>query len=193
MPERVICGVDEVGRGPLAGPVVAACVSIPDKSLPFLAEIRDSKKLSKAKREKLAPMILEHCHCGIAELPPTEIDKINILQATMHAMAMAVKNCPIEPDHIYIDGNRVPSGLPCPADAIIKGDDTVLEIACASIIAKVYRDQYMEQIGNEYPHYDWSNNAGYGTKKHMDAIQKYGVTTHHRHSFAPVRNAHLAA
>jgi ribonuclease HII len=189
MPKRIICGVDEVGRGPLAGPVVAACVSIPDKSLPWLTEIRDSKKLSKAKRLKLAPLIMEHCHCGISELPPTRIDEINILQATMEAMALAVNECPVNPDYIYVDGNRLPQNLPCEAEAVIKGDDKVLEIGCASIIAKVYRDNLMEQYANDHPHYGWDTNSGYGSKKHLDAIQKHGVTTHHRQSFAPVRNA----
>jgi ribonuclease HII len=193
MPERIICGVDEVGRGPLAGPVVAACVSIPDKTLPWLSDIRDSKKLSKPKLKALSTLILEYCHCGIAELPPTEIDRLNILWATMRAMEMAVAECPVRPDYIYIDGNRTPNNLPCPAEAIIKGDDKVLEIGCASIIAKVYRDNLMERLANEYPHYGWETNSGYGSKKHLDAIQKYGVTTHHRQSFAPVRNAILAA
>ena len=193
MSEGIICGVDEVGRGPLAGPVVAACVSIPDKTLPWISDIRDSKKLSKPKLKTLAPLVLEYCHCGIAELPPARIDEINILQATMEAMRLSVERCPVNPSYIYIDGNRVPNDLPCKAEAVIKGDDKVLEIACASIIAKVYRDNLMEQYANDYPHYGWETNSGYGSKKHLDAIQKHGVTTHHRQSFAPVRNAKLAS
>ena len=192
MPERIIAGIDEVGRGPLAGPVVAACVHIPDISLSWLDEATDSKKLSKLQREKLDILIREHCTYSIAEITCQEIDEINILQATMRAMEMAARKIDIAIDHVYIDGNRVPPYLPCTAEAIIKGDSKIKEIACASIIAKVHRDKIMEQLANEYPHYGWATNSGYGSKKHLEAIQKYGVTTHHRQSFAPVRN-HLQA
>lgn len=193
MPKRVIAGVDEVGRGPLAGPVVAACVHVPDRTLEWLADVKDSKKLSKAKRETLSALILQQCNCGIAELPPARIDEINILQATMQAMRMAVQACPITPDFVYVDGNRLPCDLPCDAEAVIKGDDKILEIACASIIAKVYRDKVMERNANDFPQYDWHTNSGYGTKNHLEAIKKHGVTIHHRHSFAPVRMAAIAA
>ena len=192
MPERIIAGIDEVGRGPLAGPVVAACVHIPDASLLWLEEATDSKKLTKLKREKLAVLIREHCVYSIAEISCQEIDEINILQATMRAMEKAAHQINIAVEHLYIDGNRVPPHLPCQAEAVIKGDSKVKEIACASIIAKVHRDKIMEQLANECPHYGWETNAGYGSKKHLEAIQKYGVTTHHRQSFAPVRN-HLQA
>lgn len=193
MSGRIIAGIDEVGRGPLAGPVVAACVHVPDKTLPWLGDVTDSKKLSKKMREYLSALIMEHCICAISEVSPQEIDDINILQATMKAMTQSATTLPLTPDYIYIDGNKVPQNLPCDAEAVVKGDSKVLEIACASIIAKVHRDKIMEHLGNEHPHYDWASNAGYGTKKHMDAIQKHGVTTHHRHSFAPVRNAAKAA
>jgi len=189
-----VAGIDEVGRGPLAGPVVAACVHIPDEIMicEWLDEVTDSKKLSKAKRNRLAPLIKQHCIWSIAEISPQEIDQINILQATMKAMSQSAQNLchdnkSLTLDMIYIDGNRLPQDLPSPAQAIVKGDSKVKEIACASIIAKVHRDTIMEQLGNEHPEYDWKSNSGYGTKKHLEAIEKYGVTTHHRHSFAPVR------
>lgn len=185
---KIIAGIDEVGRGPLAGPVVAACVHVPDLSLSWLSEVTDSKRLTKAKREKLSPLIHEHCICSIAEISPQEIDEINILQATFRAMEAAARDLPITPDFIYIDGNKIPSNIKIDAEAVIKGDSKIKEIGCASIIAKVYRDKLMEQLGNEFPHYGWDTNSGYGTKKHIEGIQKYGVTTHHRHSFAPVRN-----
>jgi ribonuclease HII len=193
MPESIIAGIDEVGRGPLAGPVVAACVHIPDLSFPWLDEVTDSKKLSKLKRNKLSALIQQHCVWSIAEISPQEIDQINILQATMRAMENAAKGLSVLPDKIYVDGNRVPFNMPYPAEAVIKGDAKIIEIACASIIAKVYRDNIMEQLANEYPHYGWDTNAGYGSAKHLEAIEKYGITTHHRQSFAPVRNKIIAA
>jgi ribonuclease HII len=187
MPKRIIAGIDEVGRGPLAGPVVAACVHIPDSSHEWLTVVTDSKKLSKAKRDYLAPLIRQHCIWSIAEIPPKDIDDINILQATFRAMEKCAHDMPLSPDFIYIDGNKIPPNLQYEAEAIIKGDSKIKEIACASIIAKVHRDTIMEHLGNKFPEYGWESNSGYGTKKHLDAIQKYGVTTHHRQSFAPVR------
>ena len=188
MSKRIIAGIDEVGRGPLAGPVVAACVHIPDESCEWLSQVTDSKKLSKAKREYLAPLIQEHCVWSIAEITPQEIDEINILQATMRAMEICAHDMPITPDFIYVDGNRIPPHLSCNSEAVVKGDSKIKEIGCASIIAKVYRDKIMKQLANEFPDYGWETNSGYGSKKHIDAIQKHGVTTHHRQSFAPVRN-----
>lgn len=189
MPQRIIAGIDEVGRGPLAGPVVAACVHIPDASHDWMAEVTDSKKLTKKKREYLAPLIQQYCIWSIAEISPQEVDEINILQATFRAMEQCACAMEIAPDYIYVDGNKIPPHLPCKGEAIIKGDSKVKEIACASIIAKVYRDNIMEQLGNEFPHYGWNTNSGYGSKKHMDAIQEHGVTTHHRQSFAPIKYA----
>lgn len=187
MPERIVAGIDEVGRGPLAGPVVAACVYIPDTSHVWLDQVTDSKKLTKKKREYLAPLIQQHCIWSVAEISPQIVDEINILQATMRAMEMVGHQIDIIPDIIYVDGNRIPSNLPCTAEAVIKGDSKIKEIGCASIIAKVHRDKIMEQLANEFPHYGWETNAGYGSKKHLDAIQQYGVTTHHRQSFAPIK------
>lgn len=190
---NMVAGIDEVGRGPLAGPVVAACVHIPDLSLPWLADVTDSKTLTKKKREHLAPLIQQYCVWSIAEISPQVVDEINILQATMRAMEQCAHDLSIQPDFIYVDGNRLPPALPCDAEAVVKGDSKIKEIGCASIIAKVYRDKIMERLSNEFPHYEWETNSGYGTKKHIDAIQKYGVTTHHRQSFAPVRNRLNAA
>ena len=185
--KKITAGIDEVGRGPLAGPVIAACVHIPDQSYAWLSEVTDSKKLTKKKREYLAPLIQQHCVWSIAELSPQVIDDINILQATMRAMEQCANDLSIKPDFIYVDGNRIPPALPCDAEAVVKGDSKIKEIGCASIIAKVYRDKIMEQLGNEFPEYGWDTNSGYGSKKHLDAIQKHGVTTHHRMSFAPIK------
>ncbi len=193
MPKGIIAGIDEVGRGPLAGPVVAACVHIPDMAMDWLPDVTDSKKLSKTKREILAPLIQQHCVWSIHEITPQQIDEINILQATMRAMENCANSLPLQPDMIYVDGNRIPPALPCKAEAVIKGDSKIKEIACASIIAKVHRDKIMEHLANEYPHYGWETNSGYGSKKHLDAIQKYGVTTHHRQSFAPIKFMKSAA
>ena len=193
MSKRIIAGIDEVGRGPLAGPVVAACVHIPDSTLIWLKDVKDSKKLSKIMRAKLDILIRENCVYSIAEITPQIIDEINILQATMLAMETAASKIKIQIDHLYIDGNRLPQNLPCTAEAIIKGDSKVLEIACASIIAKVFRDKLMEQLANDHPHYGWETNSGYGSKKHLLAIENHGVSIHHRQSFAPVKNAKTAA
>ena len=187
MPERIVAGIDEVGRGPLAGPVVAACVHIPDSSFSWLGDVTDSKKLSKSKREKLAILIQDNCVWSIAELGPQIIDEQNILQATMRAMEQCARDMTIQPDFIYVDGNRIPPALPCDAEAVIKGDSKIKEIGCASIIAKVYRDKIMADLAIEYPHYGWESNSGYGAKKHLAAIESHGITPHHRLSFAPMR------
>jgi ribonuclease HII len=195
MLERIIAGIDEVGRGPLAGPVVVACVHIPKNviDMPWLGDVTDSKKTTKTKRGELEKLIKECCVYSIVEIAPAEIDQLNILQATLKAMSQAAFDLPLKPDYIYIDGNRLPKSLPCSAEAVVKGDSLVKEISCASIIAKVYRDNLMEQLGNEFPVYGWQKNSGYGTQHHLDAIEKYGITIHHRHSFAPVKNYKIAA
>jgi ribonuclease HII len=183
---RIICGIDEVGRGPLAGPVIAAAI-LPTEGLPdaLAAQIRDSKKLSAAKREALYPELTQRCAYGLGEASVAEIDRLNILWATMLAMQRAVAALPTAPDFALIDGNRCPQ-LPCPAQAIVKGDDRSLSIAVAAIIAKVTRDRLMAKPAEDYPAYGWEQNAGYGTALHLAALTAFGATPWHRDSFAPV-------
>ncbi len=189
--DGIVCGVDEVGRGPLAGPVVAAAVIIPQdvRNMGFIKELTDSKKLSKTKLEVLNTLIHEHCHLSIIELPPVEIDRLNILQASLKAMKQAIKGLSSpSPTHALIDGNRCPIGLPCSSEFIVKGDLKSTSIAAASIIAKVHRDHIMKDLAERYPHYGWERNSGYPSKEHRAAIDEYGITEFHRKSFAPVRN-----
>lgn len=183
----LVAGVDEVGRGPLAGPVVTAAVILdPDNPIEGLM---DSKKLTESRREKLAEIIKENCLAwSIGRAEVEEIDKINILQATMLAMQRAIAGLSPAPDHALIDGNRCPE-LPCTAEAIIKGDGTVPAISAASIIAKVTRDREMVEMDALYPGYGLAGHKGYPTKKHMDALIELGVTPIHRRSFSPVRRA----
>lgn len=190
---RVICGIDEVGRGPLAGPVIAAAAILPSEGLPdsLAAQIRDSKKLSRAKREALFPELAQRCAYGLGEASVAEIDQLNILWATMLAMQRAVAALPTAPDFALIDGNRCPQ-LPCPAQAIVNGDDKSLSIAVAAIIAKVTRDRLMTKLAETYPAYGWAQNAGYGTAQHLAALTAYGVTPWHRDSFAPVHKIRTA-
>lgn len=193
-----VCGIDEVGRGPLAGPVTAACVFIPDiaiKDAPELLTMMDSKKLSLKKREQLCKLIKMHCVWGVGEASVAEIDQINILQATYLAMQRAAhafcNAAPILRDKCtaLIDGNRIPPDLPFKfKESIIKGDNKSLSIAAASILAKTIRDNYMGLIANDYPQYGWESNAGYGSVQHKDAINTYGATPHHRMSFAPLKD-----
>ena len=182
----IIAGVDEVGRGPLAGPVTAAAVILDPLNIPD--NLNDSKVLSSKKREKLFEELKSSSICAVAHVSPEEIDKLNILQASLLAMVNAVTNLKVKPKHILIDGNTVPDRLVGRATAIVKGDRKVLSIAAASIIAKVTRDKLMHDLGSEFPVYGWAKNAGYPTKCHMNAIVKYGVTPHHRRSFKPVHN-----
>ena len=182
----IIAGVDEVGRGPLAGPVTAAAVILDPLNIPD--ELNDSKILSSKKREKLFEELKSSSTFAVAHVSPEEIDKLNILQASLLAMVNAVSNLKVKPNHILIDGNKVPDRLVGRATAIVKGDRKVLSIAAASIIAKVTRDKLMHDLGSEFPVYGWAKNAGYPTKCHMNAIVKYGVTPHHRRSFKPVHN-----
>lgn len=186
-----VCGLDEVGRGPLAGPVVAACVYIPDdvRTHPFILDVQDSKKLSKVKLKILNGLIHDHCIVGIAEHTPEEIDGMNILQASLSAMERAlVKLKGITPVHALVDGNKLPRNLPCPAQEIKKGDSISKSIAAASIVAKFYRDEIMIHLASQYPVYGWESNVGYPAPAHLNAIQEHGITPHHRKSFAPVRN-----
>lgn len=186
-PHRLIAGVDEVGRGPLAGPVVTAAVIL-DPARP-IEGLADSKKLSEARREALAELIKERALAwAIGRAEVEEIDEINILQATMVAMQRAVASLAPAPEHVLVDGNRCPR-LPCSAEAIIKGDGTVPAISAASIIAKVTRDREMVALDAEYPGYGLAGHKGYPTKAHVAALVELGVTPIHRRSFAPVRRA----
>lgn len=186
--DGVVCGLDEVGRGPLAGPVVAACVVIPfeKRHLDFVADIQDSKKVSAKKREILYDKIMEHFPCAVAEVSPYEIDELNILQASLLGMKLAhdeVGNI----DYSLVDGNKSPA-LSSQSMTVIKGDQKSKTIAAASIVAKVHRDRIMSALAEEYPHYGWESNSGYPTKQHREAILQYGITPEHRKSFGPVRS-----
>lgn len=181
---RSIVGIDEVGRGPWAGPVVAAAVILNPDDLPLAAN--DSKKLTARQREKLYPLILEKACVGIGEASVAEIDEHNILAATFIAMRRAVENLPVAPDFSLIDGNKIPKDWMTPAHAVVQGDGKVLSIACASIVAKVYRDNLMAKLAEQHPHYGWERNAGYGAPMHQQGLASHGVTPHHRRSFAPI-------
>jgi ribonuclease HII len=184
---RLICGIDEVGRGPLAGPVVACAVIIdPARIDPALAaQIDDSKKLSPKRRDALHDALRSCVTYGLGEASVAEIDQINILQATFLAMHRAVDNLPLRPDFALVDGNRRPP-LPCPGECLIGGDARSLSIAAASIIAKVVRDKIMWELAQLHTGYGWERNAGYGTAAHLAAIAHLGVTEHHRKSFRPI-------
>jgi len=180
-----LCGVDEAGRGPLAGPVMAAAVMLdPERPIPGL---RDSKKLSAAKREQLADAIRLHAAAWcVAEASVAEIDQINILQATMLAMQRAVAGLGRAPDEVWVDGNRCPNWA-WRSQAVVKGDDKVAAIAAASILAKTTRDQFMCQLHHDYPAYGFAQHMGYGTAVHLAALQTHGACPHHRRSFGPVK------
>lgn len=183
----IICGIDEVGRGPLAGPVMAAAVILPDTLPDFFKTVTDSKKLTTAKREALFQPILDCCQVGLGEASVEEIDQINILQATFLAMQRAFDALPVRPTRAMVDGNRAPKLNCMDIQTVIGGDALVPAIAAASIIAKVTRDRLMKQLCDEFPGYNWSGNAGYGTKDHMNGLNTLGPTIHHRKSFAPVK------
>lgn len=191
--DKIICGVDEVGRGPLAGPVMAAAVILPTK-LPraITKEVRDSKKMTHQQREDLFEPLTQLCHYSIAEATVAEILQLNILWASMLAMQRAVTGLQRKIDIALIDGNRVPK-LECHAIAIVGGDDKSLSIAVASIIAKVSRDRFMKKLAEEHPGYGWEHNAGYGTREHIDALKRLGATHWHRDSFAPIAQLRLFA
>lgn len=181
----LVCGVDEAGRGPLAGPVVAAAVIL-DPARP-VAGLADSKKLSAARREKLAAEIRANALAWcIAEASVEEIDTLNILQATLLAMQRAVAGLKVRPGEALIDGNRCPT-LEIPARAIVGGDATVAEISAASILAKTSRDAGLIELHARYPHYGFDRHKGYGTAEHLAALRLHGPTPAHRKSFAPVR------
>ncbi len=178
-----IAGVDEVGRGPWAGPVVAAAVIVGDEF--DLEGIHDSKKLSAQKREILAARIRTQAQVSIASASVAEIDERNILQASLLAMRRAVAGLPQPPDLALVDGNKDPK-LPCPARMVVKGDQISASIAAASIVAKVARDALMCDLSVDFAGYGWERNKGYGTKEHIAGLQRCGVTPHHRRSFAPI-------
>lgn len=180
----LIVGIDEAGRGPLAGPVVAAAVILDPGRLP--SGIHDSKTLSRPKREALMEAILDQAIVGIGEASAAEIDEINILQATFLAMRRAVESLPVPPAVALVDGNRAPK-LTIPCQTVVKGDATCLSIAAASIVAKVTRDRIMDRLAEEHPGFGWERNAGYGTAEHLVALRQIGPTIHHRRSFSPVR------
>lgn len=183
-----ICGIDEVGRGPLAGPVVAAAVVIRRGEMPLdiLEQINDSKVLTAQKRAYLSSKIHEFADVSIAERSVAEIDKINILQASLRAMAQAFKGLSIRPSVALVDGNQPPKLAKCKVKTIIQGDSRSLSIAAASIVAKHYRDNLMTRMAVDFPHYGWETNAGYSTVHHLKALRIHGVTVHHRRSFEPV-------
>jgi len=183
----VVAGVDEVGRGPLAGPVTAAAVVLDPARIP--EGLNDSKRLSAVAREALARVILTQARAAtVAHASVEEIDALNILQASHLAMRRALAALNPPPDHAVIDGNRLPQDLCCPAETLIKGDARCLSVAAASILAKVARDRIMADLARAWPGYGWETNAGYPSAAHLEALSRLGVTPHHRRSFAPVRN-----
>ena len=185
---NLIGGIDEVGRGPLVGPVVAACVILPKNF--YHESIKDSKKLSEKKREELYDIIMNNAiDVGIGIIDSKRIDEINIYEATKEAMLMAINNMKLKPEYLLIDAMKLNTNIPY--EAIIKGDAKSESIAAASIIAKVTRDRMLIELDKEYPMYNFKKNKGYGTKEHIEAINKYGVLDSHRRSFKPVMDAIL--
>jgi ribonuclease HII len=184
-PHRRVCGIDEAGRGPLAGPVVAAAVVLDPENCP--PGLNDSKKLDETRREALYAALASSAEIGVGIATVEEIDRLNILWASMLAMSRALDALATAPAFALIDGNRVPK-IACPGRAVIGGDALVVSIAAASIVAKVTRDRMMAALAAEHPGYGWANNRGYGTPEHLDALTRLGATPHHRRSFAPVRN-----
>ncbi|MXY32732.1 MAG: ribonuclease HII [Boseongicola sp. SB0664_bin_43] len=182
---REVAGVDEAGRGPLAGPVTAAAVVLDAKALP--SGIDDSKKLGTKARERALEGIMACARVSVAHATVEEIDRLNILHASLLAMKRAVAGLRGMPCHVLVDGNMVPGSLGCEATAMVKGDSRSLSIAAASILAKVTRDRIMEDLARKFPGYGWERNAGYPTKAHREALAKLGVTPHHRRSFKTVR------
>lgn len=179
---ELIAGVDEVGRGPLVGPVVCACVILPKDY--FNEQINDSKKISEKKREKLYDMIMNDAiSVGVGISSEKVIDEVNILEATKLAMKEAIKNSKVKPEHVLIDAVKL--DIDIPSTSIIKGDAKSQSIAAASIIAKVTRDRMMDELDEKYPQYLFKKNKGYGTKAHIEAIRQYGIIPEHRKTFAP--------
>ncbi len=179
---RLEAGCDEAGRGCLAGPVVAAAVVLPEN--PNIPGLNDSKKLTEKARNSLRPIVEQEAIAyAVSFVWPEKIDEINILNASFLAMSEAVEQLGVKPEHLLIDGNRFKSHLNIPFDCMIKGDGRFLSIAAASILAKTYRDEYMDKIHEEHPYYGWNSNKGYPTKAHRDGIRDHGVSQYHRKSF----------
>jgi ribonuclease HII len=186
----IVAGIDEAGRGPLAGPVIAAAVVLDGKALDILEGVDDSKALSRRQREHLYDRITAVAWVGLGAASVLEIDRLNVLQATFIAMARAVSNLGFTPDTALVDGNGLPD-LPCTAHAIIAGDTSCLSIAAASVVAKVTRDRIMASLARAYPVYGWDHNAGYATAEHRAAIAAHGISRHHRRSFSPISQLSL--
>lgn len=192
--EGIVAGVDEAGRGPWVGPVVAGCAVFLSRNVDakLLENLDDSKKLSKKKREMLYSLLQQEAKkgtmlIGIGQASAEEIDCINILQASFLAMKRAIFAAKVTPDIVLVDGNREPKNFGCAVRAVIKGDAKSFSVSAASILAKVYRDRLMEQMAEKYPGYGFEKNAGYGTKAHIEGLRKYGITPEHRKSYAPVK------
>ncbi|MFP7571051.1 ribonuclease HII [Marivita sp. S2033] len=182
----LVAGVDEAGRGPLAGPVVAAAVILSPALFPD--GLRDSKKLTARRRGQLLELLTQQARIGVGEASVEEIDSLNILRASHLAMCRAIAALPERPGYVLIDGNMIPRDLALPATPIVKGDGLSLSIAAASIVAKTRRDAIMWDLAQQYPGYGWETNQGYPTMCHKTALRNLGVTPHHRRSFKPVHN-----
>ncbi len=183
----IVAGIDEAGRGPLAGPVVAAAVVLPPRlPRPLRTELNDSKKLSAAKRESLYALVTGCARWAVGVASVEEIDRVNILQATFLAMARAVDGLGVAVDCALVDGNQRPRGLSCRVECLVGGDGLSLSVAAASVVAKVTRDRMMLDYAARYPGYGWETNMGYGTRAHQQALDRLGPTPLHRRSFAPV-------
>ena len=182
---NLVAGVDEAGRGPLCGPVVAAAVIFPNRDIEIPVVIRDSKQMTARQRAAAYNWIVANTIWAVAQCTPAEIDEMNILWASMCAMERAVKKLQCVPQFCLVDGNRLPSGLS--GAPIVHGDARSLSIAAASIVAKETRDKIMHDLAQQFPQYGWDKNAGYPTKSHLQAIEKYGINQHYRKSFGPIK------
>ena len=185
---ELVAGVDEAGRGPLAGPVVAAAVILNPKRIP--KGIDDSKAMTATARETLYREIMRTAEVAFVSASPQRIDRIDIRKATLWAMCAAVDALPRKPHRVFVDGREFPDGLPCPAEAVVDGDAKLVSISAASIVAKVTRDRLMLRLGLSVPGYGFEKHMGYATREHRDALERLGPTRHHRRSFAPVRLAY---
>ena len=184
-----VAGVDEAGRGAWAGPLVAAAVVLRSDADgdPELANLDDSKQLSAPERDRLAHILHAGHQVAVCVIPAAEVDRLNVLGATMRAMTRAVRRLLPGPGFVLVDGNRLPPDLPCRGVAVVRGDGSVLTIAAASVIAKTVRDRLIMNLAVRYPGFGWERNKGYGTKEHIRALEKLGITPEHRKSFAPIR------